>query len=113
MACYSPAYVSRWVKAGFAAVLLCGGVALPYAARADEITGAGSSFAAPLYQAWSAAAPSGVDVRVNYQTIGSGAGQNQILAGTVDFGASDAQWVMRVWWLAGWCRCPQLLAVWW
>lgn len=90
MACYSPAHVSRWVKAGFAAVLLCGGFTLPYAARADEITGAGSSFAAPLYQAWSAAAPSGVDVRVNYQTIGSGAGQNQILAGTVDFGASDA-----------------------
>ncbi|MCP1241131.1 phosphate ABC transporter substrate-binding protein PstS [Acetobacter lambici] len=82
-----------WVKAGFAALLLCGGFTLPHAARAESITGAGSSFAAPLYQAWSAAAPSGVDVRVNYQTIGSGAGQNQILAGTVDFGASDAPMV--------------------
>ena len=90
MACYSPSHAGRWVRAGFAVLLLCGGFALPHAARADEITGAGSSFAAPLYQAWSAAAPAGVDVRVNYQTIGSGAGQNQILAGTVDFGASDA-----------------------
>lgn len=91
MACHYPAHARRWVvKAGFAVLLLCSGFASPHAARADKITGAGSSFAAPLYQAWSAAAPSGVDVQVNYQTIGSGAGQNQILAGTVDFGASDA-----------------------
>ncbi len=90
MASHHVTPVRYWVKAGFAVLLLCGGFALPHAARAEEITGAGSSFAAPLYQAWSAAAPPGVDARINYQTIGSGAGQNQILAGTVDFGASDA-----------------------
>lgn len=91
MAHYTPVRVSRWVKAGFAVLLLCGSLALPRAGQAEEeITGAGSSFAAPLYQAWSAAASSTIGVQVNYQTIGSGAGQNQILAGTVDFGASDA-----------------------
>lgn len=90
MACYHPTRVRRWVKAGFAVLLLCGGFGLPHAGQAEEVTGAGSSFAAPLYQAWSAAASSGIGVQVNYQTIGSGAGQNQILAGTVDFGASDA-----------------------
>lgn len=90
MACSSPAAVQSRLRASFTALLLCGGLALSSAVQAEEVTGAGSSFAAPLYQAWSAAAPSGVDVQVNYQTIGSGAGQNQILAGTVDFGASDA-----------------------
>ncbi|MFT8551585.1 phosphate ABC transporter substrate-binding protein PstS [Acetobacter okinawensis] len=90
MACYSSATVRSPFRAGFAALLLCGGLALSPMAGAEEVTGAGSSFAAPLYQAWSAAAPASVDVQVNYQTIGSGAGQNQILAGTVDFGASDA-----------------------
>lgn len=90
MASYYPTRRCRWVGAGFAVLLLAGGAVLPHVGQAEEITGAGSSFAAPLYQAWSAAAASDVGVRVNYQTIGSGAGQNQILAGTVDFGASDA-----------------------
>lgn len=50
----------------------------------------GSSFAAPIYEAWGAAAKRATNVAVNYQSVGSSAGQNQILAGTVDFGASDA-----------------------
>lgn len=77
----------------FVATLLgacVGGVLAPHALWAAEVTGAGSSFAAPLYEAWSAASEAQTGVRVNYQTIGSGAGQNQVLAGTVDFGASDA-----------------------
>ena len=69
-----------------AVLMACGTQSL----RAEDITGAGSSFAAPLYQAWSAASSSSTGVSVNYQTIGSGAGQNMVLAGTVDFGASDA-----------------------
>jgi len=59
------------------------------AAQAADITGAGSSFAAPLYEAWGAAAKSASGINVNYQSVGSSAGQNQVLAGTVDFGASD------------------------
>jgi phosphate transport system substrate-binding protein len=60
------------------------------AAMAQSITGAGSSFAAPLYSAWGQGAKSAVGVDLNYQSIGSGAGQNQVKARTVDFGASDA-----------------------
>lgn len=63
---------------------------LPQSLAAERITGAGSSFAAPLYEAWSSDSVAKTGVQVNYQTIGSGAGQNQVLAGTVDFGASDA-----------------------
>ncbi|AHI24271.1 phosphate-binding periplasmic protein [Komagataeibacter xylinus E25] len=63
--------------------------ALPVMAHAADITGAGSSFAAPIYGAWGADGRSAAGVNLNYQTVGSSAGQNQILAGTVDFGASD------------------------
>src|SRR5436190_18029463 len=52
--------------------------------------GAGATFPYPIYSKWFDAytkvAPS---VRFNYQSIGSGGGQKQILAQTVDFGASD------------------------
>lgn len=59
-------------------------------ARAVDITGAGSTFAAPIYGAWGAAAKAPLGVALNYQALGSGAGQNQVIARTVDFGASDA-----------------------
>lgn len=54
------------------------------------INGAGATFPAPIYQKWMTEYVS-VDpaVQMNYQPIGSGGGQKQILAGTVDFGASD------------------------
>ncbi|MFT8467425.1 MAG: phosphate ABC transporter substrate-binding protein PstS [Acetobacter syzygii] len=64
--------------------------ALPAVSRAESVTGAGSSFAAPIYEGWGAVAKSATGVTVNYQSVGSSAGQNQIVAGTVDFGASDA-----------------------
>jgi phosphate transport system substrate-binding protein len=74
----------------FAALLLATAPAALSVAHATDITGAGSSFAAPIYEAWGAAGRSASGVSVNYQSVGSSAGQNQILAGTVDFGASDA-----------------------
>src|SRR5271170_3896182 len=61
-------------------------VAMPVAAQ--QITGAGSSFAAPIYGKWAEAAGS-TGIKLNYQAIGSGAGINQINNRTVDFGASD------------------------
>ncbi|MCE2563930.1 phosphate ABC transporter substrate-binding protein PstS [Komagataeibacter sp. FNDCF1] len=79
-------WATRGIGAGLAVLL--GGAGLP--AHATEITGAGSSFGAPIYGAWGAAAARATDIRLNYQTIGSGAGQNQVKARTVDFGASDA-----------------------
>ena len=52
------------------------------------ISGAGSTFAAPVYEQWGASgSPSGV--AVNYQAVGSGAGITALEAKTVDFGASD------------------------
>ncbi len=59
------------------------------AAQAQQITGAGSSFAAPIYGKWAEAAAAPTGIKLNYQSIGSGAGINQINNRTVDFGASD------------------------
>ena len=59
-------------------------------AFAQDITGAGATFPYPIYSKWfieySAAHPG---VKINYQSIGSGAGIRQVTAGTVDFGAAD------------------------
>ena len=59
-------------------------------ARAEtQITGAGSTFAAPIYSKWGEASSAATGIKLNYQAIGSGAGINQINNRTVDFGASD------------------------
>lgn len=59
-------------------------------AAAQQITAAGATFPAPVYQKWFGAYHNAhPDVEVNYQSIGSGAGIQQLTAGTVDFGASD------------------------
>ena len=59
-------------------------------AGAQQITGAGATFPAPVYAKWGEGARDAIGVELNYQAIGSGGGQNQILNRTVDFGASDA-----------------------
>ena len=58
-------------------------------ANAAEITGAGATFPAPLYAKWADAYQKATANRMNYQSVGSGAGIKQIKAKTVDFGASD------------------------
>jgi phosphate transport system substrate-binding protein len=73
------------IRAAVAATLsLAAGVVL-----AEDVTGAGASFPAPIYAKWADAYNKAVGVRVNYQSVGSGAGIKQIKAKTVDFGASD------------------------
>ena len=62
---------------------------VPAAAKAQSITGAGSTLAAPLYQKWAEAAGAATGITLNYQAVGSGAGQKLIFQRTVDFGASD------------------------
>jgi phosphate transport system substrate-binding protein len=58
---------------------------------AQLINGAGSSFDKPAFSAWfDAYAATDSSVHFNYQAVGSGAGQKQLLSQTVDFGASDA-----------------------
>ncbi|WP_240790940.1 phosphate ABC transporter substrate-binding protein PstS [Roseomonas sp. AR75] len=59
-------------------------------AQQATITGAGATFPRPVYERWSQAAREAIGVTLNYQSIGSGGGINQITNRTVDFGASDA-----------------------
>ncbi|MDC7684203.1 phosphate ABC transporter substrate-binding protein PstS [Asticcacaulis sp. BYS171W] len=53
------------------------------------LTGAGSTFFAPLASKWAETFKGATASNVNYQSIGSGGGIKQIKAKTVDFGASD------------------------
>ncbi len=59
-------------------------------ASGADLTGAGSTFAYPLYQKWFYDYAQKNGVKVNYQPIGSGGGIKQLQEQTVDFGASDA-----------------------
>jgi phosphate transport system substrate-binding protein len=58
--------------------------------HATDITGAGSTFAAPIYTKWADAYQKSGGGKVNYQGIGSSGGIKQIQAKTVDFAGSDA-----------------------
>ena len=71
---------------GLAALAFAGFSSL---AAAQEVTGAGASFPAPLYSKWASDYNKATGVKINYQSVGSGAGIRQIDAKTVDFGASD------------------------
>lgn len=63
--------------------------AVAITATAQDITGAGATFPAPLYSKWAAAYNKETGIKVNYQSVGSGAGIKQIEGKTVVFGASD------------------------
>ena len=63
--------------------------AVTLSVAAQDITGAGATFPAPLYSKWAAAYNKETGVKVNYQSVGSGAGIKQIEGKTVVFGASD------------------------
>ena len=83
--------MSRTRRTGLAFALAALPLAtLPATAGAQAITGAGSSFAAPIYGKWAEASHAATGVSLNYQAIGSGGGQTQVFNRTVDFGASDA-----------------------
>lgn len=79
----TPRFLSRIVLAaaiGFGAASI---------AQAADITGAGATFPYPIYAKWAEAYKKASGNSLNYQSIGSGGGIKQILAKTVDFGASD------------------------
>ena len=70
-------------------LLLCALVALPVMAQ-TTLNGAGATFPYPIYSKWfSEYHKLHPDIQMNYQSIGSGGGIRQVIAGTVDFGASD------------------------
>jgi phosphate transport system substrate-binding protein len=58
------------------------------ASKSATISGAGSTFAAPVYEQWGSQLSSS-GLTVNYQAVGSGAGVTALEGKTVDFGASD------------------------
>jgi phosphate transport system substrate-binding protein len=71
------------------AMLMCLALALP-ALGQTTLNGAGATFPYPMYSKWfSEYHKLHPDIEINYQSIGSGGGIRQVLAGTVDFGASD------------------------
>lgn len=55
-----------------------------------KLTGAGSTFDYPIFSKWFDSYNKMTGVQINYASIGSGGGIQQVTAGTVDFGASDA-----------------------
>ncbi|MGH2341644.1 phosphate ABC transporter substrate-binding protein PstS [Segnochrobactraceae bacterium EtOH-i3] len=74
--------------AALAGLMMLGGAAQ---AQSQRITGAGASFPFPLYSAWfQAYGAKNKDTRIEYQSVGSGAGVKNFIARIVDFGASDA-----------------------
>ena len=65
-------------------MVACGGVKETF-----QLSGAGATFPAPLYNSWFQAMAKETGNQVNYQAVGSGSGVRQYFANTVDFGASD------------------------
>jgi len=80
--------IRRAILPALAAALALGALALP--AAAQKLTGAGATFPYPIYSKWFDMYKEKTGIEINYQSIGSGAGIQQVKAGTVDFGASDA-----------------------
>jgi phosphate transport system substrate-binding protein len=66
------------------------GIALSPSLHAEGIVGAGSTAAAPLYTKWQEAYAKKTGAQSSYQAVGSSEGVKRIVAGAVDFGASDA-----------------------
>lgn len=77
-------------KASMTAVMGVAVMSFATLSAAQDVTGAGASFPAPLYSKWAADYNKATSIKINYQSVGSGAGLRQIEAKTVDFGASDA-----------------------
>ncbi len=77
----------KLASAGLTAIALSAAAAH---GQAVAINGAGSTFAYPMYSKWfDAYHAAHADDQFNYQSIGSGGGIRQVIAGTVDFGGTD------------------------
>ena len=73
-----------------AAVILSPIVTAIAQAQSVQLNGAGATFPAPLYQRYFQEFGRDSGIQVNYQAVGSGAGIRQVIAGTVQFGGTDA-----------------------
>src|ERR1700750_2439266 len=73
----------KLIAAGILALVTVG-------ATAQNLNGAGATFPYPIYSKWfSEYKQQNPSVQINYQSIGSGGGIQQVTSGTVDFGAAD------------------------
>jgi phosphate transport system substrate-binding protein len=81
----------RFTRVLIAGVIACAASAVgaPAQGGGADLTGAGSSFAYPIYSKWASIYAQKTGVKVNYQSIGSSGGIRQLSEQTVDFGASD------------------------
>jgi len=71
-------------------LLICAALLSPFAGAETNLNGAGATFPNPIYSKWfSDYHKRHPDIEINYQSIGSGGGIQQLKAGTVEFGASD------------------------
>ena len=77
------------LKFSLVAAITASAAAFSATSMAQDVTGAGATFPAPLYAKWAADYNRATGIKINYQSVGSGAGMRQIDAKTVDFGASD------------------------
>lgn len=77
--------MKKMATAGIAATIIL----TSFASLGAALNGTGASFPAPVYRVWTYNYKQAEKVKVNYQSVGSGAGINQIKSKTVDFGASD------------------------
>ncbi|HEV7991891.1 MAG TPA: phosphate ABC transporter substrate-binding protein PstS [Gemmatimonadaceae bacterium] len=73
----------------FALAAVCA-AAISAPAASQDLTGAGATFPFPIYSKWFSDYASKTNVKINYQSIGSGGGIRQLSERTVDFGATDA-----------------------
>ncbi len=80
---------TKFVKSLGVASFFAAGLTVATSAFATDITGAGASFPYPIYGKWAESYNVKTDIKLNYQSIGSGGGIKQIKNKTVDFGASD------------------------
>jgi phosphate transport system substrate-binding protein len=74
----------------FAVATLFASLATAASAQTVLVRGGGSSFAAPLFDAWTKIYPAPAGVGVVYESIGSGEGVSRFLTGSLDFAATDA-----------------------
>lgn len=97
------------VKTILIASALAASLGFALSANAAEISGAGSTFAYPLLAKWAEAYKAKTDLSMNYQSIGSGGGIQQIKNKTVNFGASDAPLSVKDLDQAGLIQFPMLM----
>lgn len=77
--------------------------------HAKDLTGAGASFPFPVYAKWAEIYYRKTGIAVNYQSIGSRGGINQMRAGTVDFGATDVPLTKEILEKDGFLQFPTVL----